>query len=151
MPTRYQGTEKEVRALNAYIKLLRVYESVLGNMGKLTAGKNLTHSQFGVLEALYHLGPMSQVQIGKKILKSAGNITLVIDKLEKKELVRRERTENDRRTYRVSLTKKAEDLMKDYFPKHLREIVKVMSALSGPEQEQFANLCKKLGTSIPGN
>lgn len=148
MPTHYKGTEKEVRALNAYIKLLRVYESVMGKIMKMMTGENLTPSQFGVLEALYHLGPMSQVEIGKKILKSAGNITLVIDKLEKKALVKRERIKDDRRAYRVCLTQKAEELIKEYFPKHLQEIMRVMSVLTDPEQEQFASLCKKLGTSI---
>ncbi len=44
----------------------------------------LTESQFGVLDSLFHLGPMKQKEIGKKILKSGGNITMVINNLEKR-------------------------------------------------------------------
>jgi MarR family 2-MHQ and catechol resistance regulon transcriptional repressor len=66
--------------------------------------ENLTISQFGVLETLYHLGAMCQTEIGSKLLRSGGNITLVIDNLEKQGLVRRQRDTEDRRLVNIHLT-----------------------------------------------
>ena len=72
MGTHYQGTKAEVRALDAYIKLLRASDSIVGRLGQnLRAEDELTLSQFGVLEALLHLGPMCQRDLGAKILKSS--------------------------------------------------------------------------------
>src|SRR6266581_6980244 len=92
------------RALNTYTKLMRAAESVTSRVHRVLATPKLTISQFGVLEALYHKGPLCQRDIASKILKSSGNITLVIDNLEKQNLVKRERTSADRRYLTVRLT-----------------------------------------------
>lgn len=70
-------------ALSTYTKLVRAAESVTSRTSRLMTEAGLTLSQFGVLEALYHKGPLCQRDIAAKILKSTGNITLVIDNLEK--------------------------------------------------------------------
>ncbi|MBI1941443.1 MAG: MarR family transcriptional regulator, partial [Acidobacteria bacterium] len=54
MPTHYAGTPGEVKALDAYIKLMRAAESVSGRAARHLAASPLTLSQFGVLEALFH-------------------------------------------------------------------------------------------------
>jgi len=85
------------------------------------------------------------MDIGSKILRSGGNITLVIDNLEKRGLVRRERDHEDRRKINVSLTRAGKDLIRLVFPKHLEAIVAEMSILDPTEQIQLGNLCRKLG------
>lgn len=145
MPTHYQGTPKEVRALNTFIKLTRSAESLLARLSQVGTLENLTTSQFGVLETLYHLGPMCQNELGAKLLRSGGNITLVIDNLEKAQLVRRMRDPDDRRRVEVSLTKSGQEMISRIFPRHLKAIVREMSVLSVEEQEALGNLCKKLG------
>mgnify|MGYP000381933987 CR=1 FL=1 len=40
-------------------------------------------STFGILEALFHLGPLSQKSLGQKVLSTKGNITTIVDNLEK--------------------------------------------------------------------
>ncbi len=143
--TGYRGSAEEVRALNAYVKLMRAAESVSAKIhGHLTEAK-LTVSQFGVLEALLHLGPLSQAEIAKRILKSTGNITMVIDNLERRDLVKRERNREDRRFYSVMLTSAGKKLISSLFPRHAAGIVKRMNALTGNEQETLGNLCRKLG------
>ena len=102
-------------------------------------------SQFGVLEAIYHVGPLSQAELAKKILKSTGNITMVIDNLEKRGLVRRERKEGDRRYYAVQLTPEGKKLISSIFPRHAGKIVETMNILTKAEQETLGQLCKKLG------
>src|SRR4051794_22640586 len=91
------------RPLNTYTKLMRAAESVTSRVNRSMSPFNLTISQFGVLEALFHKGPLCQRDIAAKILKSTGNITLVIDNLEKRGLVRRVRDTEDRRYLTVHL------------------------------------------------
>lgn len=145
MGTKYSGTKREVGSLNAFINLLRAVGSIESRLSKKLDGSNLTTSQFGVLEALYHLGPMSQKEIGEKILKSGGNITKVIDNLETKGLVRREKNVKDRRFYRVKLTNNGKSLIKRLFPLHLKEIVREFNILTDAELEQLRKLTRYLG------
>lgn len=147
----YKGSREEARALNAYVKLMRAAESVSAHIHAHLAGTGLTVSQFGVLEALYHLGPLSQAEIAKKILKSSGNITMVIDNLEKRGLVKRERDQEDRRYYAVRLTPAGKKTIGTLFPRHAGRIVKGMKALTSAEQETLGNLCRKLGRSVAQN
>ena len=133
------------RALNTYTKLMRAAESVTTRVHRVLAAPKLTISQFGVLEALYHKGPLCQKDIATKILKSTGNITLVIDNLEKTGLVRRERDCEDRRYVTVHLTEAGLKLITTVFTDVEASIVTEMGSLSESEQEALGDLCKKLG------
>ena len=133
------------RALNTYTKLMRAAESVTGRVNRFMAAADLTISQFGVLEALYHKGPLCQRDIAAKILKSTGNITLVIDNLEKRGLVRRERDTTDRRYLTVYLTDTGTALIAKTFADVEAAIVAEMAVLELEEQELLGALCKKLG------
>ncbi len=145
---RYNGSKKERLALSTFVKLLRICETVSGRVHNHLKSVQLTTSQFGVLEALYHLGPMCQRDIAKKILKSTANLTTVIDNLEKRGLVKRERDEKDRRYFNVILTKKGEKLIRKIFPSHANGIVSAMENLTKSEQKQLGMLCKKLAGKV---
>jgi MarR family 2-MHQ and catechol resistance regulon transcriptional repressor len=145
MGSHYNGTEEEIRALNTYLKLMRAAESVNSRLNPILTEAGLTISQFGVLEALYHLGPLCQSELSKKILKSNGNITMVIDNLEKQELVKRKRDAEDRRLVTVHLTEKGSNLVREVLPRQVAAIVKEMSILTKFEQEGLGMLCRKLG------
>jgi MarR family 2-MHQ and catechol resistance regulon transcriptional repressor len=139
-------TEKSTyRALNTYTKLMRAAESVTSRVHRVLAEPKLTISQFGVLEALYHKGPLCQRDIGSKILKSSGNITLVIDNLEKQNLVSRVKDENDRRYFTINLTESGTELIARVFADVEAAIVTEMAALDDEEQVLLGQLCKKLG------
>lgn len=148
MGTHYVGTEEDVRALNAFIKLKRAMSSVQAVLQTQMTALGLTEGQFGALEALYHLGPMCQRALGEKLLTSGGNITMVVDNLEKRGLVRRERSAVDRRLIGVHLTDEGRTLIEQLFPQHLSQIVAVFSALEPDEQDELARLSKKLGLGI---
>ena len=145
MATKYKGNKEEVSALNAFININRAVESLRSRLTQYYTANGLTVSQFGVLEALFHLGPLCQKKIAEKLLVSGGHITMVIDNLEKRKLVSRKRSETDRRYYNVDLTRKGRELISNIFPKHVKEVVKEFSVLTGNEQEQLRKLCKKLG------
>jgi len=132
-------------ALNTYTKLMRAAESVTGRTSRVMAAAGLTISQFGVLEALYHKGSLCQRDIAAKILKSTGNITMVIDNLEKNGLVRRERDSADRRFLTVHLTESGHALISRVFADVEAAIQSEMSVLAAGEQETLGALCKKLG------
>ncbi|HET9481146.1 MAG TPA: MarR family transcriptional regulator [Candidatus Polarisedimenticolia bacterium] len=150
MGTRYRGTNREVIALDAYIKLMRAAESVTARRAPLFAEAGLTVTQFGALEALYHLGPMLPSELGRKLLKSSGNLTLVVDNLERRKLVRRERSGDDRRRVTVHLTPGGRRLISRIFPGHVKAIVEEMGTLNQSEQKTLGRLCRRLGLKQKG-
>ena len=133
------------RPLNTYTKLMRAAESVTSRVSRSMTAAELTISQFGVLEALFHQGPLCQRDIAAKILKSTGNITMVIDNLERRGLVKRLRDSHDRRFLTVRLTDVGMELVEKAFRSVESAIVQEMAALSEHELEQLGALCKKLG------
>lgn len=148
MSTHYQGTSEERRALDLYIKLSRAAESVNQRVNRHLQDVHLTVSQFGVLEALYHLGPMTPGVLCDKILRSTGNLTLVIDNLEKHRLVARTQNPEDRRSTIIQLTAGGQALIEEVFPHHVATVVQEMVVLTAEEQSQLAALCRKLGLQI---
>ncbi|HEU4563296.1 MAG TPA: MarR family winged helix-turn-helix transcriptional regulator [Gemmatimonadaceae bacterium] len=146
MSTHYQGTARERRALDAFIKLQRAASTVGARLyAPLAREHGLTESQLGVLEAILHLGPLSQGQLCEKLLRSGSNLTTVVDNLERAGLVRRERAAEDRRVQIVDLTATGRELIGRVFPRHVQNVAELMAALTGEEQEQLARLCRKLG------
>jgi MarR family 2-MHQ and catechol resistance regulon transcriptional repressor len=144
----FHGTPKQERALDAYVKLLRAADTVDSVLMPKLESAGLTPTQFGVLEALYHIGPLYPSELARKLLKSGGNLTMVVGNLEKRGLVTRTRQIADKRFFRVSITGKGRKLIAQVFPQHVERIVAAMSALSSAEQEAFAALCRKLGTTV---
>ncbi|HVU16164.1 MAG TPA: MarR family transcriptional regulator [Candidatus Didemnitutus sp.] len=135
---------EEINALNAFIKLQRSAESVSARVHSvLPAG--LTITQFGVLESLFHIGPLCQGELAEKLLRSGGNLTLVVDNLEKAGLVVRERDPADRRFVVVKLTSKGSDFIGALFPKVVENVKREMSVLSSTELSDLGRLCKKIG------
>lgn len=146
MGTKFLGTIEEIRALNAWIKMVRAVDTLKTRIEGHLSDYNLTVPQFGVLEILFHLGTQCQKSIGEKLLSSAGNITLVVDNLEKLELVKRVRNIKDRRFYEVQLTQQGNALITKIFYKHAIGVANAFSILTGDEQDELGKLCKKLGT-----
>lgn len=145
MGTHFNGSKEENLALDCYIKLFRAAESVSQNINAHLREHDLTISQFGALEAIYHLGPMPSGELGQKILKTSGNMTMVIDHLEKRGLVTRQRREDDRRCVDIHLTETGSELIAAILPAHVAGVVQSLSALSMAEQQQLADLCRMLG------
>lgn len=148
MPTRYQGKPEQVLALNTFIKLSRAVQSFENRVAAHGSIGALTPSQFGVLEALLHLGPLCQGELSRKLLTSTGNMTLVLDNLEKHGQVRRVRSTQDRRMVLVELTEAGRKLIEKIFPEHVAVIQREMSVLTADEQVQLGSLLVKLGKGV---
>jgi len=145
MGTHFKGTDKEERTLDAFIKLMRASETINNKLKRHLAEANLTASQFGVLEALFHLGSLNQRSLAEKLLKSGGNITMVIDNLEKSDLVVRKRDPKDRRSIQIYLTDKGKKLIKSFFPEHLERIMEIFDSISEKDKTELSRICKQLG------
>jgi MarR family 2-MHQ and catechol resistance regulon transcriptional repressor len=148
MPTKHRGPAHEVRALNALITLVRAAEAVVGMLQRELVGQRLTSSQFGALEALFHLGPLCQGELAEKLLRTGASTTSVVAGLERRALVVRQRTEEDKRFVRVALTSKGRKLVQEIFPAHAQTVARLFGVLTAEEQEQLRRLCRKLGTRL---
>ncbi len=120
-------------ALDAYVKLLRASRAVLARVEPRLAAAGLTPTQFGVLEAILHIGPLSQRELCLKVLTSPGNMTDVVDKLEARGLVHRVRQQADRRAVQVELTAAGRALIEPLFAQHAGDIRDVMGSLNREE------------------
>jgi len=136
------------RALSMWVKLARAHNTMHSLADRNITSFGLTTPQFGAIECLGHLGPMTIGNLCKKMLVSAGNMTVVIDNLEKDGLVERIRESKDRRKIIVRLTKKGEKLFEKIFIQHAEYIKELADALTAAEQEEIGRLLKKLGKSV---
>jgi MarR family transcriptional regulator, 2-MHQ and catechol-resistance regulon repressor len=144
-PSRYRRDHTERLALSTYLKLTRASDRLWDRLALGLQREGLTPSQFGVLEALFHLGPMCQRDLGERILRSSGNMTMVIGNLERRGLVRRERSIEDRRFHQVHLTEEGERCIRRIFPGHADAITRELAVLTQEEQRTLGQLCRKLG------
>jgi MarR family 2-MHQ and catechol resistance regulon transcriptional repressor len=149
MGTHYKGSKREVQALDTFIKLVRCNESLTSRLRSSLDSSDLSESQFAVLEALLHLGPLCLTALAEKLLKSGGNLTMVVNNLQKRGLVRKQQEGSDRRYTSIHLTPSGEKLIRKVFARHVVAIVKEMQALSLDDQAELARLCKKLGLAGP--
>ncbi|MBX2991703.1 MAG: MarR family transcriptional regulator [Bacteroidetes bacterium] len=148
MRTTKRYGKKADAALTLWVKLARAFSVFSKATGEDIEGYGLTQAQFGVLECLGHLGPMTMGQLCRKKLVSGGNMTVVVDNLEKLSLVERVHSTKDRRAITLQLTVKGKKLFEEIFPKHAKHVGMLASALSTEEQAQLGKLLKKLGLSL---
>ncbi len=147
MAGRSQASPRTLRALDTFVKLSRAVNALSHRLAPGLAAVGLTESQLGVLEALLHLGPLHQCDLAERILKSSGNLTMVIGNLERRRLVRRTRSATDRRFIEISLTPEGARLIRRAFPAHAERLAQLMGVLTRAEQRTLARLCRKLGLS----
>lgn len=108
----------------------------------------LTVPQFGILEALHHLGPLSLGELADKLLVTGGNITYVMDRLEAQGLVERHRSERDRRVVEARLTSEGRARIAAVFPGHAAFIREMMAPLAREERRVLRQLLKRLGKGV---
>lgn len=148
MATKYQGNSEEKRALDLFIKLMRTHDSLENRLREDFRSFNLTPPQFGILETLYHLGPLQQHVLASKLLKSAGNITRVLDGMQESGLIERRAEPGDRRSFRIHLTTSGKKLIEKIFPRFAAGMQGLFGCLNIGEQQQLDQLLRKLGTNI---
>ncbi len=136
---------RTVAALRAYVKLMRASRAITNRVEARLTAVGITATQLGVLEALLHLGPLTQRALIDKVLTSPGNMTDLIDKLEQRGYVSRCRVESDRRNVEVGLTPAGRSFIGDLFPQHASDIAAAMQGLSVAEIAALDTLLRRLG------
>src|SRR6185503_14056679 len=103
-------------------------------------------SDFAVLEALLHKGPLPVNEIGKKVLLTSGSITVAVDRLEKRGLVERRAHGTDRRARIVHLTTEGKKQITRIYAVHAADMEKLAAAsLTKAERKILISLVKKIG------
>jgi len=143
-----EWTESQGVALGVWIALARCYVTFTKAVAAKVQEYELTVPQFGALEALYHLGPLSLGDLADKLLVTGGNVTFVMDRLESQGLVARYRSDTDRRVVLARLTESGRDLVARVFPGHAEYIERLCRHLDPAEQDEMRRLLKQLGKGI---
>jgi len=124
---------KAARAVEAYAQLSVSQLEICG-------------SDFAVLEALLHKGPLPVNKIGRKVLLTSGSITTAVDRLETKGLVERRAHGTDRRARIVHLTRKGQKTIAKSYADHAADMERLASAsLNRKERETLIRLLKQIG------
>jgi MarR family transcriptional regulator, 2-MHQ and catechol-resistance regulon repressor len=142
---RTKGDKDSATALKAWVVLARAYLAISRHVTADVARYDLTASEFGILEALYHKGPLLLGDLQKKILVTSGGVTYLVNRLASKGLVTRESFPGDKRSRFAVLTASGSALIKQIFPGHARRLTKVMGALSAKEQKRLTGMLRELG------
>ncbi|MBS1708708.1 MAG: MarR family transcriptional regulator [Armatimonadetes bacterium] len=134
--------------VEAYVKLIRTAEALHAQVSRGLASENLTASQFSALKALRFHGTMPQKAIASYLLKTAGNVTLVLDNLEKRGLITRKRQTDDRRVVDVDLSHLGRETFDRIYPAHIARIESAMSPLQANQIAELGELLTQLHQTI---
>jgi MarR family transcriptional regulator, 2-MHQ and catechol-resistance regulon repressor len=137
--------EAEARALKLYVVLYRAAGAVAAVARKDIARHGLTPAEFGMMEALFHRGPMLLSEVQRKILVSSGGMTYLVDRLAGRGLVERRACAEDRRASYAALTDSGERFMRAIFPAHAAAIRQAVAGLDPDAQAALTDLLRTLG------
>lgn len=140
--------KKHSLALDTWVKLSRAHSTFARKVSENIRSFNLTPHQFAVMEVLFHQGPLKVGEICSKILVSGGNMTVILDNLEKNGYVERVVSPDDRRATNIQLTQSGSKIMDNVFTKHAEHITNLMDVLTKEEQNQIGEVLKKLGLEL---
>lgn len=143
-------------SLKLWVVLNRAVQTIGERLRRQVEQHGLSFTEFGVLEVLLHKGALPIGEIGDRVLLTSGSMTYVIDKLQKRGLLRRRACEADRRVIYAELTEAGQALMQTVFPEHAALIGELMQGLRPEEQEAATDLLKRLGLyaqaqAVPGD
>src|SRR6267154_4264648 len=132
--------------VHVFLVLWKAARAVESYAGKSITDLEMCGSDFAVLEALLHKGPLPVNEIGKKILLTSGSITVAVDRLEKRGLVERRAHGTDRRARIVHLTMVGRKVITHAYGDHAADMERLAaSSLTKAERKTLISLLKKIG------
>ena len=138
----------ELKAPKLWIVLARCYRALALSVERSMADLGLCLSDFMVLEALLHKGPLTISEIQAKVLLASGSMTAAVDRVESMGLVIRKTTAKDRRARLLELTPKGRRLIEQSFAGHAQHLESAMSVLDGEEKRRLYASLMKLGRFV---
>ncbi len=137
--------KKTPKAGQLWIALARCYKALSTLVEGSIAQEGLVLSDFMILEALLHKGPLTITEIQSRVLLALGSMTAAVDRLENKGHIVRRTTPGDRRARRLELTDSGRKLITKVFEAHNEELESWMAVLTGSEKQQAYEALRKLG------
>ena len=132
--------------VHVFLVLWKAARAVEAYAQKSISGLEIGGSDFAVLEALLHKGPLPINEIGRKVLLTSGSITVAVDRLETKGLVERRAHGTDRRARIAHLTKEGRKVITSAYAEHAADMEQLASAsLTSTERKTLIRLLKKIG------
>lgn len=125
------------------VVMRKAFRTVDSKTSETFRSLGLTPTQFSVLDVLYAKGEMTIGQLVDNILATSGNMTLVLNNMEKNGWIKRQKSSCDGRAFTISLTDKGIELIEKALPAHIERVEEVFAVLSEDEQEQLITLLKK--------
>lgn len=135
----------DLSGIHLWLVLWKASRAVEAQAQRSIARFGMVQSDFGVLEALLHRGPLSAKQLGAKVLLTSGSVTAAIDRLAGRGLVRREDDARDRRACIVHLTAAGKRLIERAFAQHRMEMEKALAEFSMEDRRALLPLLRRLG------
>lgn len=140
----FEITEQEVT-----VSLLRTNDLLQHRFSRLFRQFGLTQPQYNILRILRGAGrELPSLEIAARMISVVPAITVLLDKLEKKELIRRQRCDSDRRVWHVHLTEKGASLLEDMDEPNRALHERLIGHLSGVEQTQLLGLLQRVRESF---
>jgi MarR family transcriptional regulator, 2-MHQ and catechol-resistance regulon repressor len=137
--------------VHVWLVLWKAARAVEGYAENSVSQLEMCGSDFAVLEALLHKGPLPVNEIGKRVLLTSGSITVAVDRLADKGLVERRPHGTDRRARIVHLTKAGRKVIERVYAEHAADMERLASAsLTRAERKTLIQLLKKIGYEAAG-
>lgn len=136
---------QDTSGIHVWLVLMKAFQALMPHAAESIEQTELGDSDFRVLEALLHKGPLPVNTLGPKVWLTPGSISVAVDRLVKKGLVSRKDHPGDRRVRQVELTPRGRGLITRGFREHADAMERVVSALSKNERLTLLRLLKKLG------
>ena len=138
--------------VSVWLRLMKCYNIISRELRKQVEKEGLiTLPQFDVLVQLSRKNEgLSFVELSRKLLVTSGNLTGIIDRLEREDLVVREPDSSDRRVVRIRLTAKGRDIVGRFVPEHVHQIENIFAGIPEKDLRQLRDLLGRLNSSLAG-
>lgn len=152
VPPRDEGTplDGQTLALRLWVALARAHNAVLAHAQDDVSRHDLTLAEFGVLEVLFHRGPLLLGEVQRRILVSSGGITYLVDRLERRGLVERRACPGDRRARLAALTPQGEAFIARIFPEHAARVKAALAGIDKKDKRQALKLLRDIARTASG-
>jgi MarR family transcriptional regulator, 2-MHQ and catechol-resistance regulon repressor len=144
-------TQPDLSGIHLWLVLWKAAHAVEAHSTRSVERFEMSPTDFGVLEALLHKGPLTVTQLGEKVLLTSGSMTTAIDRLEKRSLVTRCDDANDRRARIIKLTPQGRALIKKVFTQHENAMEQAIDGFTPQERAALLPLLRKLGKTAQQN
>ena len=143
--------EDDLSGMHLWLVLWKAARAVEAHAFRSIERFGMGASDFGVLEALLHKGPLTAKELGQKVLLTSGSMTAAVDRLAERGLVERTSNEKDRRARVVRLTPKGHEVISEAFQGHRMALEVAVSGFTQQERTQILPLLRSLGRTAEKN